>query len=140
MFNSQATFLELWKDCYLHVKIRENKAIPGKCACCTNASALKRCCCLKYLNQLTSLHRSYYMGERICYYHRRNEAMLTPSNFMSLIADGMQQAHCLLPWQANLYQFGTYLPQHLQGVVNCGRNIKIYRTFHNVCTCQLIVF
>lgn len=66
------------------------------------------------------------------YYSRRNDAMLTPSTFMSLIADGMQQSHCMLPWQANMYQYAPCLPQHLQGVVNHGRNIKMYRTYHNV--------
>ena len=72
------------------------------------------------------------MGERVEYYARRNDAILSPHSFMSLIADGMQQAHCQLPWQANLYQYSPYLPQHIQGVVNHGRNIKMFRTFHNV--------
>jgi hypothetical protein len=126
----------LWKECYPHVKIREYKSVTGKCNCCTNLSAAKRQkldqASRKYLNQLTSLHRSFFMGERLSYYSRRNDAMLTPSEFMSLISDGMQQGHCLLPWQANMYQFGNHLPQHLQGVLNHGRNIQIYRTFHNV--------
>jgi hypothetical protein len=128
--------MKLWKQCFPHVKIREYKAVTGKCSTCAALSVAKRkkldIATRKYLNELTSLHRSFYMGERIMYYSRRNDAILTPSMFMSLIADGMQQSHCLLPWQANMYQYSPCLPQHLQGVVNHGRNIHIYRTFHNV--------
>lgn len=128
--------LKMWKECFPHVKIREYKAVTGKCRTCSALSAARRrkldLATRKYLNELTSLHRSFYMGERIEYYSRRNDAILSPHLFMSLIADGMQQAHCLLPWQANLYQYSPYLPQHIQGVVNHGRNIKMFRTFHNV--------
>lgn len=129
-------FTRLWKECFQHVKLREYKAVTGKCHTCTSLSAAKRqhldMATRKYLNELTSLHRSFYMGERIQYYSRRNDAILTPSLYMSIIADGMQQAHCLLPWQANLYQYSPHLQQHLQGVVNHGRHIKVYRTFHNI--------
>lgn len=129
-------FTQLWKECYPHVKVREYKNVTGKCGTCAALSAAKRRkldrATRKYLNELTSLHRSFYMGERISYYSRRTAAILTPSMYMSLIADGMQQAHCLLPWQGNLYQFSPHLPQHIQGVVNHGRNIKMFRTFHNV--------
>jgi hypothetical protein len=128
--------MHLWRECFSHVKIREYKNVSGKCHCCSNLSAAKRqkldYATRKYLNQLTALHRSFYMGERICYYKRRNDAIIMPSEYMSLIADGMQQAHCLLPWHSNMYQFGNPLPQHFQGVLNHGRNIKMYRTYHNV--------
>lgn len=129
-------FLHIWKQCFPHVKVREYKAVTGKCRTCAALSLAKRqkldMATRKYLNELTSLHRSFYMGERLEYYSRRNDAFITPSLFMSIIADGMQQGHCLLPWQANQYQYTPHLPQHIQGVVNHGRHIKIYRTFHNV--------
>jgi hypothetical protein len=130
------TFQDLWRQCFPHVKVREYKAVTGKCQTCTSLSAAKRqkldMATRRYLNELTSLHRCFYMGERVMYYSRRNDAILTPSLFMSIIADGMQQSHCLLPWLANLYQYSPYLPQHLQGVINHGHQIIVYRTFHNV--------
>ena len=86
----------------------------------------------RYITNLHQLHRSMYMGERLQYYDRRNQAMLAPNNYYSAISDGMQQAHCLLPHRGNMVPFPKILPQHIQGVLAHGRNIHIYRTFHNV--------
>ena len=72
------------------------------------------------------------MGERLAYYERRNKAIREPKNFLSIIADGMAQNHCVLPWMANLKTFKEVLPQHLQGVTLHGRRQFIYRTFHNI--------
>lgn len=123
----------LWRECFPHVKLREYKAVTGKCQTCTMLSAAKRKkldrVTRKYLNELTALHRSFFMGERILYYSRRNDAILTPSLFMSLIADGMQQAHCLLPWLSNMYQFGTYLQQHIQGIYMCHLSFVLFCNF-----------
>jgi hypothetical protein len=54
---------------------------------------------------------------------------------MSTIADGMQQGHNMLPHFANQNVWNDGLPQHLQGVLNHGRGLTIYRTFHNVNNC-----
>ena len=58
--------------------------------------------------------------------------MEMPSMYCSLISDGMAQNHCELPWFGNLKSADKKLPQHLQGILNHGRNFTIYRTFHNV--------
>jgi hypothetical protein len=73
-----------------------------------------------------------YMGERLSYYSRRNDAMLMPNYYWSGIGDGMQQAHCNLPHRGNMVQFPQTLQQHLQGMISHGRSIHIFRTFHNV--------
>jgi hypothetical protein len=86
----------------------------------------------KYVVELFALHRSMYMGERLTYYSRRNDALIMPSSYLSIIADGMQQSHCILPWQGNLNTFSSTLNQHLQGVLLHGRSIEIFRTFHNL--------
>lgn len=54
-----------------------------------------------------------------------------PKDHLSLITDGMAQNHSQLPYLANLTSITT-LQQHLQGVYLHGREIMIYRTFHNV--------
>jgi hypothetical protein len=36
------TFGELWKNCFPHVKIREFKAVCGKCDTCAHLSSLRR--------------------------------------------------------------------------------------------------
>jgi hypothetical protein len=71
------------------------------------------------------------MGERMSYYRRRILAEQYPSEYLSLISDGMAQEHCKLPWCANFSRIGT-LPHHIQGLIIHGRRIQIYRTFHNI--------
>jgi hypothetical protein len=71
------------------------------------------------------------MGERMSYYRRRLLAEQYPSEYLSLITDGMAQEHCKLPWCANFSRIGT-LPHHIQGLIVHGRRIQIYRTFHNI--------
>lgn len=54
------------------------------------------------------------------YYMKISEACNDPHNCMSIISDGMQQAHSDLPWLCNLKQFPQSLPQHLQGMIEHG--------------------
>ncbi len=128
------SFLNLWTTCFPHVKIREYKAVSGKCKTCALLSETRRkhlsLAARRYTTQLHSFHRSMYMGERLEYYKRRNEAMLMPSEYWSAISDGMQQAHCQLPHRGNLCQSTKTLNQHLQGCIAHGRSIEIYRTFY----------
>jgi hypothetical protein len=118
------------------VKVREYKAVSGKCDVCASLTNMRRQkldhATRGYIVRLFALHRSMYMGERLSYYLRRNDALLMPSAYLSLIADGMQQSHCILPWQGNQNTFSNTLSQHLQGVLLHGRSIEIFRTFHNI--------
>jgi hypothetical protein len=127
---------KLWLACFPHVKIREFKAVTGKCECCANLTNLrKQFKDNKNRSLVTSLHflhRVTYMGERRGYASRRNLAVMYKDMHCSLISDGMAQGHCELPWLANQNTSSVTLTQHLQGVLNHGRNLTIYRTFHNV--------
>jgi hypothetical protein len=133
---SYTSFLSMWKNCFPHVKIREYKAVSGKCKTCAILSEARRKHlsrdARRYLTQLHSFHRTMYMGERQSYYARRNDAMLMPADYWSGIGDGMMQSHCQLPHRGNMVQFPSTLPQHLQGILAHGRSMEIYRTFHNV--------
>jgi hypothetical protein len=73
------------------------------------------------------------MGERIKYIERRNEAVKSKNEILSIISDGMAQNHCELPYQANVNSFGSdQLSQHLQGCLVHGKGIVVCRTFHNL--------
>ncbi len=128
------SFINMWTTCFPHVKIREYKAVSGKCQVCTMLSEARRkhlsLEARRYITQLHAFHRTMYMGERLEYYRRRNDAMLMPSSYWSAIGDGMMQQHCVLPHRGNLSTFHKTLPQHLQGMLVHGRSIEIYRTFH----------
>ena len=53
-----------------------------------------------------------------------------PSDYLSIIVDGMAQNHSQLPWQGNLKEFHPHMNQHLCGVLNHGRSFTMYRTTH----------
>ena len=133
---SQSDFGKLWKVCFPNVRIREYKAVTGKCNTCAHLSDVRRKCLDKKRKQevtyLHALHRSAYMGERLKYSQRRQESKQFPRNYLSFISDGMAQSHCVLPHLGNLSSFGNPLPQHLQGILVHGRGLNMYRTFHTV--------
>jgi hypothetical protein len=71
------TFGSIWMNCFSHVKIREFKAVSGKCQCCANLSTMRKTFKSQrdreYVTMMHALHRSTYMGERIAYSERRNQ-------------------------------------------------------------------
>jgi hypothetical protein len=133
------TFANIWTNCFDHVKIREFKAVSGKCQCCANLSTLRRTFKSQrdreYVTMMHALHRSTYMGERITYAARRNDAIMQKGSYLSLISDGMAQGHNVLPYFANQHTWTDSLPQHLQGVLSHNRGMIMYRTFHNINNC-----
>ena len=129
------TFGKLWKSCFSYVKIRAQKAVTGKCEGCAYLSHSRKTYhdakSREYITMMHALHRTMYMGERMEYYKRRQEALLYPEAVWSVIGDGMAQQHCQLPYLAGLKDLDK-LPQHLQGMLCHGKLMRIYRTFHNV--------
>ena len=77
--------------------------------------------------RLHAYHRMTYMGERQSYYQRQMNALDNPSDFCSIITDGMAQSHTMLPWEANLNTTSQTIEQHLQGVIQHGQWTNIYR-------------
>ena len=53
------------------------------------------------VRSLHALHKSAYMGERLAYYGRRQFASNHPELCWSIIIDGMQQSHSVIPHLAN---------------------------------------
>ena len=123
------TFDQIWLSSFTHVKIREFKAVTGKCETCALLSLLRKSFRQPHLREevtnLHYIHRITYMGERKAYADRTMQGMI------SLISDGMAQNHCKMPWKANLKD-GDCLTQHLQGILIHGAYILIFRTFHNI--------
>jgi hypothetical protein len=129
-------FGNMWLTSFSHVKIREYKAVTGKCDTCAKLSELRKTLrdsrSRQHVTQYHYLHRTAYMGERAAYAERADDAVKMPSRHLSLISDGMAQSHCILPWLGNLSTFGNGFSQHIQGVLLHGRGLVCYRTFHNL--------
>jgi len=138
-FYSYNDFAKLWTTCFPNVKIREFKAVSGKCNTCAILSDLRRKCNDKQRKQeityLHCLHRSAYMNERLQYCKRRTLAIQFPKLYLSLISDGMAQSHCQLPHLGNMTTFNAHLKQHIQGLIAHGRGVYMHRTFHTVDNC-----
>lgn len=121
---------------FTNVKIRKFKGVTGKCAFCSEFAALR--CTTRdsstrnEIVKLAALHRGFFMGERMTYYARRQQAISDPANFMSIITDGMAQVHSELPHLGNKLSFSKKLTQHLQGILEHGQRIYIFRTFENL--------
>jgi hypothetical protein len=132
---SKSSLETLWKECFPNVKLMAYISVCGKCHTCaalgiarkTHKNRMER----EHLKMLHSCHRMSFMNERRLYYSRKWKAIQEPKKFLSIITDGMAQAHCELPYYANVEQAES-LTQHIQGVMVHGRFINIYRTFQNV--------
>jgi hypothetical protein len=131
-----SAFCALWDSAFPHVKIREYKAVTGKCVFCATLSKLR--CSTKSpmmrfeISDLHVLHKHTYMHERWEYYERTRKAKTDPDNYMSIIMDGMAQNHTKLPWLGNMKEFPESFDQHLQGILEHGQCFTMYRTFNNL--------
>ena len=129
-------FLELWYTCFPHVRVREYKQCCGKCITCLKLTEARRGTKSKikkdYISRLFYFHRITFMGERKTYAERRYLAREFPEKYLSTISDGMAQLHCLLPYFANNYTVNVHYKQHIQGIINHGRTLTLYRTFNNI--------
>lgn len=131
---SISAFETMWLECFPNVKRRAYIGVCGKCHPCAAMGIARSKHHFRHerehLKMLHAFHRISFMNERRLYYGRRQKAMQMPFKFLSIITDGMAQAHCQLPYYANVEQCEN-LQQHIQGVMAHGRFINIYRTFHN---------
>jgi hypothetical protein len=129
-------FCKFWKDYFPHVKVREFKAVAGKCNVCCKLSELRKSSRHKFEKQqltlLHQLHRSAYMNERMAYNVRKSEGCTLGHIYLSIITDGMAQTHCELPHLGQQGNFSHKMKQHLQGVLVHGRGMFIFRTFHTI--------
>lgn len=118
-FLCYSAFNNMWNHCFPYVKIREFKAVTGKCSTCTLLSHARRTHRDRErrskITYFHALHRTFYMGEREQYAARIRDAMNNPGLFCSIISDGMAQSHCELPYFGNSYSFPEPLTQHFQG-------------------------
>ena len=73
-----------------------------------------------------------YTAERQAYYDRRCDAILHPDRCMSINTDGMNQNHSRISYLGNLQEFSRPLKQHIQGILEHGKEFVMYRTLGNV--------
>lgn len=72
------------------------------------------------------------MGERAAYYKRVALAVNDPTNYMSIIIDGMCKTHCQVPSASNLSSFTNHVEQKITGCIAHGREFVIFRNYCNL--------
>ena len=126
----------MWDLCFPHVKIREYKAVCGKCLTCESLSTLRRNSkdlnSRSKLTQLHAFHRETYMNERNSYYDRKISVLYNPEQNMSLMIDGMDKNKTKIPRFSQNVQQEWQMQQHIIGVIDHGRGTFFYRTFPNL--------
>lgn len=124
---------EIWTTLFPHVKVRQFKAVTGKCTHCAMLAHARSTFTLvnerAHLTECHFFHRNTVMSERMEYGKRRQHAVAVPGQAMSSIQDGMAQNHSLLPYYGNMKAMAT-VPQHLQGVLTHGIGLTFYRTIN----------
>jgi hypothetical protein len=133
---SLVAFNKLWDTFFPHVKVREHKAVSGKCVTCERLTALRRNSKdMRSRSQLTllhSFHREMYMGEREAYYDRAEHAMFDPTKYMSLMIDGMDKNKTKIPRFSQNLQQEWQMSQHITGILDHGRGSFFYRSYPNM--------
>lgn len=113
----------------------------GKCDTCYEIDKMRRTSnCAETQKQLKVAHHLHRGGlfnlERLKYKSRCDEAIKSNCKrrptVMSLIIDGMDQSHCIVPHLGKMDSFSHPLKQHFTGVKEHGYGVTIYRNFNNV--------
>ena len=98
-------FCWLIRNVFPKVRSREFKSVPGKCDPCESLRAKMKVCTLRsdrtILKFYKLLHRNMYMGEKLKYYERINEAASSNGRVWSFIFDAMSKHKTRLPILSN---------------------------------------
>jgi hypothetical protein len=134
----ETQFMTMWRVCFSHVRLRKSKRVSGKCWTCAYINILHQQNNDHNIQlaakHLMIMHRSgLFMLERMEYKRRVHEAVhLYPDTTMSSIVDGASANHCNLPQVGPNQTLHPAFQQHLEGVLNHGRDFVMYRTFPHV--------
>jgi len=133
---SSNEFENVWRCCYPYVKARSFLNVCGKCTVCGDINEFRSLALnpkdREDYTRMALQHRSMFMGERRKYYDRKFLGSSQPQSYVSTISDGMQQAHCQIPYRANQTSFQEPITQHLQGTIRHGQKIRVYRSMGNL--------
>ena len=83
-------------------------------------------------------HRNGFRGGKYLYYKRRQEAINSNGETVSLIFDGMSSFSTVLPVGGHAKEFSTPLKTHIQGCIShAGNETTFYWSLPNVMVCSL---
>jgi hypothetical protein len=141
---SYSQFTTLWKKAFPKVKIRKFKNVAGKCDNCEQfkylMKHLKKRSSRRIIRQYRLLHRNYYMGEKLMYYLRRQEAKNSNNEILSLIIDKQSTYHTVVPYGGDAKDFPDPFALSNYGVINhTNGETRFYVTYPTVASGNSIV-
>jgi hypothetical protein len=134
---SYPQFTQLWKKAFPKVKIRKFKNVAGKCDNCERfkylMTNLRKRSSRRIIRQYRILHRNYYMGEKLLYYLRRQEAKTSDNEVLSIIIDKQSTYSTVVPYGGNAKEFTNTFELSNYGVINhTTGETKFYVTYPTV--------
>ena len=103
------------------MKPREFKSVSGKCDICEKLRSASKNCTLRSdritIKRYKLFHRNKYMGEKIKYYQRINEAQTSGGRIWSFIFDAMSKDKTRLPILSNLDQASNKFNNNVMGCI-----------------------
>ena len=129
---SLRSFSRIISEVFPNVRPREFKSVAGKCNVCEKIRSTMKTCTLRsdriILKRYRLFHRNKFMGEKIKYYQRQQEAHESNGRVWSFIFDAMSKHRTRLPVLSNLAQMSNQFDNDVLGCI-----------FHNGMRTQLYV-
>jgi len=129
---SYESFCRILREVFTNVRPREYKSVAGKCHVCEKIRSTMKACTLRsdriILKRYRLFHRNKFMGEKIKYYQRQQEAHESNGRVWSFIFDGMSKHRTRLPILSHLAQMSNQFDNDVLGCI-----------FHNGMRTQLYI-
>ena len=128
---SYPSFCKLLREVFPKVVPREYKSVSGKCDVCESLRSKMKECKLRSdrmtIKRYKLFHRNMYMGEKLKYYQRINEAKSSDGRTWSFIFDAMSKDRTRLPILANMAQMSTRFENDVMGCIfHNGQRTQLY--------------
>ena len=128
---SYPSFCKILRDVFPNVSPREYKSVSGKCNICESLRKKMKECTLRSdritIKRYRIFHRNHFMGEKLKYYQRINEAVTSNGRVWSFIFDAMSKHRTRLPILANTAQQNNLFDNDVMGCIfHNGRRTQLY--------------
>ena len=116
---SYPAFCRLLAEVFPKVSPRQYKSVSGKCGICETIRSKMKCSMLRtdriILKRYKLFHRNKYMGEKLKYYQRIQEAKDSNGKVWSFIFDAMSKHKTRLPILANTDKISKQFENNVMG-------------------------
>jgi hypothetical protein len=126
-----SSFTKILRTAFPKCNPREYKAVSGKCDICERNRTLSKQCTLRsdrlIIKRYRMLHRNKFMGEKLKYYARQQEAIESNGRVWSFIFDSMSKFKTKLPILSNVTGMSASFENNVMGCIfHNGPHTQLY--------------